>query len=154
MTKFSLFVATMAMAAVGAHAQGIYKWTDAEGNVHYEDRPSDLTQASSEMVALSSQRTSAAAVQAGVDARLERQEARAEAREAKREADQAAEEERAAAAAQAEQCTEYRQRLERMVMSRRLYKLDDAGERIYLDDAEMDQARSELQARIMEQCSG
>ena len=154
MTKFSLFVATVALAATGAHAQGIYKWTDAEGNVHYGDRPSDLTQASSETVAIASARTSAAAVQAGVEARLKRQEARAEAREAAREADKTAEEERAAATQQAEQCTEYRQRLERMIQSRRLYTLDDAGERQYLDDAAMDKARSDLQARIMEQCSG
>ena len=154
MTKFSFFIAVVAVASAGVHAQEIYKWTDAEGNVHYEDRPSDLTEASSELVAVASRRTNSAAVQAGVEARLQRQDARAEAREAAREAEQAAEEERAAAAQQAEQCVEYRQRLERMVMSRRLYKLDDAGERVYLDDAQMDEARSQLQARIMEQCSG
>ena len=154
MMKYSLLFACLAVAAAGVHAQEIYKWTDAEGNVHYEDRPSDLTEADSEMVAIASRRTNAAAVEAGVEARLKRQESRAEAREARREAEQEAEDQRAEDARQAEQCAEYRQRLERMVRSRRLYKLDDAGERIYLDDAQMDEARSKLQARIMEQCSG
>ncbi len=154
MTKFSITVALIALAGAGVHAQEIYKWTDSEGNVHYEDRPSELTEATSQLLAVRSQRTNAAAVQAGVEARLERQDARAEAREAAREAEMAAEEERAAEAQQVEQCAEYRQRLERMITSRRLYKLDDAGERIYLDDAQMDDARSQLQARIMENCSG
>ena len=154
MTKFSITLALIAVAGAGVHAQEIYKWTDSEGNVHYEDRPSELTGAASQLVAVRSQRTNAAAVQAGVEARLERQEARAEAREEALEAEKAAEEERAAEAQKVEQCAEYRQRLERMITSRRLYKLDESGERVYLDDAQMDEARSQLQARIMENCSG
>ena len=37
-------VAAMTFAA-GATANEIYKWTDENGNVHYEDRPSGATSA-------------------------------------------------------------------------------------------------------------
>ncbi|MEM9209209.1 MAG: DUF4124 domain-containing protein, partial [Pseudomonadota bacterium] len=70
MTKYSVLLASIALASAGTHAQEIYKWTDAEGNVHYEDRPTELTRAESEVVAIASRRTDSSAVQAGVEARL------------------------------------------------------------------------------------
>jgi len=34
-----LAAVTLALAAQGAGAEGVYKWTDAQGRVHFGDRP-------------------------------------------------------------------------------------------------------------------
>lgn len=135
-------------------ASDIYKWTDEDGNVHYGDRPVGALSGSAETVALTSQRTNPEAVQARVEARQERQETRSEARTAAAEAEALEAEQRAAAEQKAEQCSQYRARLETYATSRRLYKLDDNGERVYLDNSQMQTARSDLQKRIQENCSG
>jgi hypothetical protein len=146
-------LALLSLSLVGSgFANEIYKWTDENGNVHYGDRPSDGTE-QSQTITIASRRTDAGAVSAAVEARRERDAARADARTAAQEAERAAEEERQAAEEQAKRCDEYRGRLEKYVTSRRLYKLDDSGERVYLDDAEMQQARADLQQRIVENCS-
>lgn len=141
----------IAAGTVGANE--IYKWTDENGNVHYEDRPTSEMPADAQIVAVASQRTDPEVVAASIAARQERDEARAEARSARQEAERKAAEEREAAEQQAAKCDEYRARLETYVASRRLYKLGDNGERVYLDDAQMQQARNELQQRIMDSCS-
>lgn len=153
--QFVLLILVAVFAAGGsAVASEIYKWTDANGNVIYGDRPEDEVLPSVERIALASRRTDPAAVAASVEARQERDQARGEARSAREEAEQAAAEERAAAERQAEQCAEYRARLETYVTSRRLYRMNEAGEREYLDDAGMQEARAALQQRIQDQCSG
>ena len=142
------------IAAGSVGANEIYKWTDEDGNVHYGDRPTGEMPANAEMLAIASRRTDPEAVAESVAARQERDAARAEARSAREEAERKAADEREAAEQQAAKCAEYRARLETYVTSRRLYKLDDSGERVYLDDAQMQQARSDLQKRIEETCSG
>lgn len=143
-----------ALLGATSYANEIYKWTDEDGNVHYGDRPTGAAAESAETIALASRPTSSTAVRERIDSRLERQEQRAEARSAREEAEQKAAEERKAAEEKAKLCSEYRTRLEKFVTSRRLYKMDDSGERVYLDEAEMQKARSDLQARIEETCSG
>ena len=64
----------------------IYKWTDEDGNVHYEDRP---TGDDVQLVAVSSN-TDNSAVRAGIDARRAREAARADARSKRDEDEQAA----------------------------------------------------------------
>lgn len=145
-----LFVA----AAGSVGADEIYKWTDDEGNVHYGDRPVADDARSVELVAISSSRTNPTDVDAAVEARKARDEARAEARTAREEAEEKAAEERKAAEEQVEKCNQYRATLEKYVTSRRLYKLDASGERVYLDDAQMQQERSDLQKRIQDDCTG
>jgi len=147
-TGFLVFAAVALAGA--ASANEIYKWTDKDGNVHYGDRP---TADSAEMLAVVSRPTDSEAVSAAVEARRERDAARSEARNAREEARQAEEEERRAAEAQAKRCEEYRARLETYLTSRRLYKIDENGNRAFLDEAQTQQARSDLQQRIQENCS-
>lgn len=153
-TEIAVLIAAAALAASAvlpvAGASEIYKWTDTEGNVHYGDRPSGV--ASEERVAIVSQRTDNARVQAGIDARLERQAARAEARQGREAADAERAEEEQKAADRAAACAENRTRLNNYNESARLYREDENGERVYLDDSERETAKQRVQELIDEYC--
>lgn len=150
MSRCLLMIIAIVAAAGNVVAGEIYKWIDADGNVHYVDRPTgDPTE---ERVDVISNRTDNAAVRASVQARLDRQAEREEA------LNKAAEDEQSAAATQSEreqrerQCASYRERLESYLQSRRLYRENESGERVYLDEDEMMTARAELQKKIQETC--
>jgi len=148
-------VVTCAIAAMtfasGAMANEIYKWTDEDGNVHYEDRPSG--DPSEERLDIAYRRTDSSAVnnrlQARVDARTARDEARSVAAAAEKEAaDNAAVE-----AERKKTCERARARLESYVQSRRLYRTDANGERVYLDDTQRNEARQKAEEQVSEFCS-
>lgn len=145
-----LVLATTAIAFSGAVLAGeIYKWTDAEGNVHYEDRPlGDRVQ----RLNVASRSTDDAAVQASIDARREREAERNEARSKRNEEAQAAATAKAEAEQRAAKCTESRARMESYLQARRLYNENEAGEREYLDEAGVMQARQKAQDQIQKYC--
>ena len=146
--RLTVFAAALAIVVAGpALANEIYKWTDADGNVHYEDRPTG--QPTEERVALTYKRTDSAAVQARVDARRETRAARQEARSQQDEDEQTAAEQRAE---REQKCAQYRAKLETMVTSRRLYREDENGERVYLDDKQMQDARQRAEELVAEYC--
>ena len=142
----------MAMTfAGGAAANEIYRWVDAEGNVHYGDRPSGV--ATEERLQLSYARTDGSAVEARVEARREAKTARDEAKaEAEKTAQEAAEEAEIAAEQQ-KACESARASLETYRSDRRLYKADENGERVYLDDEQRQQASRRIEQRIAELCN-
>lgn len=132
----------------------IYKWVDADGNIQYGDRPSGSE--SEVQLQIASRPTDPARIQAQTTARLEQQEnAREAAREAVANEPQGPSEEelRTEARERAEKCTMYRARLEKFVQSRRLYREDADGERVYLDEAETQAARENVQHQVEEYCS-
>ncbi|MBT8089819.1 MAG: DUF4124 domain-containing protein [Gammaproteobacteria bacterium] len=137
--------------AGGAYAAGIYKWTDADGNIHYEDRPSGS--ATETRMALSYSRTDPGSVQAQkqglADSVAARQEARAKADEDAK----SAAEEAAKAADKQKKCETYRARLQTFIQSRRLYRQDENGERVYLDETETQTARQKVEELIAAHCS-
>lgn len=150
----TVLLATMIAVATGsAYASEIYRYTDADGNVHYVDRPSGLPDET--RVAIASRRTNpqaparrsdsgaqpptpAAAAQGDDVADAPKKKTRAEIRAEQRE--------------RAEKCQSYRAKLETMVTARRLYREDENGERTYLDDAQIQEARDRVQALIEETC--
>jgi hypothetical protein len=131
-------------------AGDIYKWVDAEGNVHYEDRP--LTDGA-ERVAIESRATDRAVASARASATAE---SWAERRAARRE-DRADRPSPEALRAEAEEkqrlCADSRERLQKMLTSHRLYKDDGSGERVYLDAAQIDEARATAQSQVEEHCN-
>jgi len=139
---------TLCNAAV---ANEIYKWVDDEGNVYYEDRPSGA--ATEERLDITYSRTSQSAVQNRVDAsnqaRAEREEERAAEEEAALEAAEAAAEEEA----RQQRCDSYRARLQTYLESQRLYRTDDSGERVYLNEAQTAEARARTEELIAENCN-
>lgn len=155
--RFLLGFAIIALTLCGGtfvnetRADEIYKWTDADGNVHYRDRP---TGAPNEVrLGISYSRTDQGVVQQQQKSRIDSQVARQEQRAAADEADRVAAEEAAAAAEREKQCASYRASLQRYMQSRRLYKEGTDGERTYLGDDEMMQARQRLEEHIAENCS-
>ncbi len=144
-------VAALTLIVGGAAtASEIYKWTDDEGNLHYGDRPSGA--ATEERLALSYNRTNNGAVQQRVQTRADTQAERQKARAARDEAEEAAAKEVAEAAERQQKCDTYRARLETFVQSRRLYREDADGERVYLDEQETQDARQRVEDLIAEHC--
>lgn len=133
-----------------AIAENIYKWVDADGNVHYEDRPSGAR--SVERMEISYKRTDNNAVQQRVENRLESATAKRESQAATAAEEQSAEEKRAEATERAAKCEEYRGKMQVMADSRRLYREDENGERVYLDDAGRADATKQAQGLIDEYC--
>jgi hypothetical protein len=128
----------------------IYKWVDAEGNVHFGDRPSGVE--GEEVVPIDSRPTDPAVVQQEVQAIEDWQTARAEAIAAAPKGPTA--EERAAEAADRKQkCDMYTARLETFITKRHLYRELENGERYYLTEDEMRQAEADVQAKIDEFCN-
>lgn len=142
----------VALASTGSVlASDIYKWVDADGNVHYGDRPAGQQ---SERMAIESRPTDNAAVrdqyQAGMQARVEERTAETE---AAAEAAKAAAEKRAEADERRKKCESSRATMERFVHSRRLYREDESGEREYLDEAETLATRQRVEEAVSEYCS-
>lgn len=147
MTGFAALAMTV---STGVYADDIYKWTDAEGNVYYEDRPSG--EPTEERLQFSYNRTNRAAVQSRVQTRRDsantRRAAKADAEGEKR----TAAENRAAAEERLAKCQDYRAKLKTMLESRRVYRENAAGERNYLDDAARAEARSKAEGLIKDTC--
>lgn len=150
-TQFTAATAMLALAVASiAFAGDIYKWVDEDGNVHYGDKPTGYE---SERLPIDSRPTNPARVQAQVAAQVE---ARATARET--EAAAAAEgpsdeELQAKADERAEKCDRSREILQRFVTSRRLYREDEAGERVYLDEEQTRAARQRAEDEVDEYCT-
>jgi cytochrome c553 len=147
MTGFAALAITI---SAGAMADDIYRWTDDEGNVYYEDRPSGAP--NEERLRFSYNRTNNTAVQKRIQTRHDvaatRRDAKAEAEAGK----QTAAENRAAAEARLAKCHDYRAKLKQMLESPRVYRQIDGGERTYLDDTQRAEARSKAEELINETC--
>ena len=145
-----LFTTAALVFSASAVAGEIYKWVDEDGNVHYEDRP---TGDEVERVAVVSNNTSRSSVQASIDARRAHESARADARSQKEEEQRKAEEVARITAEREQKCADSRSRMENYLQARRLYKEDENGERVYLDDEQVMEARAEAQDDIQAYCS-
>ncbi len=151
MTGFAALALAVTLAfSTDLYADEIYKWTDEEGNIHYEDRPSGSP--SEQRLQFSYNRTDSAEVQKRVQARHDMTSARQDAREEAAEKDQTRGEEQAAADQKVANCQQYRAQLKTMLESRRLYREDAAGERVYLDDSARAEARQKAEELIKENC--
>ena len=150
--RLALSCAVMAMTiASGAVANEIYKWTDENGNVYYEDRPTGA--ATEERLHMTYNRTDSSAVNQRVQAHVEARTAREEAKTAAAESQKEAAENASIAAERAQKCEKSRARLESYLQARRVYRTDENGERVYLDDTQRQEARKKAEEQISEFCS-
>jgi catalase len=152
MIRKALILFTTASVAFSAAAVAgeIYKWTDENGNVHYEDRPTgdDVVR-----VAVSSSNTDNSSVRASIEARRARQEARNDSIQKREEEEQKAAELEQITAEREKKCAESRSRMENYLQARRLYREDENGDRVYLDDSQVMEARSKAQEDIQAYCT-
>ena len=133
-----------------AFADSIYKWTDDDGNVHYGDRPSG--EPTEERMQITYARTSTSTVERQQQRYQDSAARREEARTAAAEAEQKAADDRAAADERMAKCEQTRTQLRQMLEARRVYREDDDGERVYLDDDQRAEARSRAEELIEEYC--
>lgn len=130
-----------------AHA-GVYKWVDANGQVHFGDRPP--SQASSSEVEIN-----AAPPQQDPTAR-QRREKVAEflnAQQLEREERQAVQQkERRQAQKQAELCRKYQARLKHMDSISTFYNLNEEGERVFVSESENQAIRQRYRQKVSETC--
>ena len=151
--KRKLLVLVLAGATLtsGALAGEIYKHVDEDGNVQYGDRPTGAS--GEERMAVVYTGTSSSSL----DSQSKRREAYMAEREERRTAQQEQAEADAQAAVEQEQraakCQESRSRLESYLQANRLYRQDESGERVYLDEAQIQEARQKAEDRIKEYCS-
>ena len=152
--RIVLAFAVVAMTvAGGATANEIYKWTDEDGNVYYGDRPSGAS--TEERLGITYQPTDNSVVQQRIEKRAEAKTAREEAESVAAAAQQEAADNAAAEQAREDRCDRARARLDTYVRSqdRRVYRTDENGERVYLDDAERAQAWQNAERQVSEACS-
>lgn len=137
--KFSAAVFVLAAAAATVAHADVYRFVDAQGRVQYSDR----WVPGSELIKTS--HTTHEAQQAAAQARAAEQNKlavsndRIAAEQAQEQAQQAVR--RDLAATRSEQCKAAKEKYEKSIQARRLYKVGKDGERQYLTDAEADQAR-------------
>ena len=129
----------------------IYKYVDDQGNIQYGDRPTGAD--GEERMAVVYTGTSSSSLSAQAKARESYMEAREERRTAQQEDDEA----RAQAALDRQErdarCEQSRSRLESYLQANRLYREDASGEREYLDDSQIMEARQKAEESVKEHCS-
>ena len=149
--KILVLVLSAAALATSAVAGEIYKYVDDEGNVHYLDRPTG--ESGEQRLDITYSGTSSEAVSARVQKRRDYMAALDEARSEAQSQREAEAQARAEMEARAAKCQEHRARLESYLQSRRMYRETADGEREYLDEEQMMEARRKVEEAIQETCS-
>lgn len=127
---------------------GTYRWVDENGQTHFGDRPPpdaasnevkvDTAPAGSDAAARERQQRMNDFLEQSEKERAERNEAKAR--------------EEAMAAQQEARCEALQGRLKYLKSVSRLYRVNNEGERVYVDDEENERLRREFQARVREEC--
>ena len=141
MLKALVFTVALAGLQSVAHAD-VYRWVDAQGRVQYSDRwiPG------SELVKVDKTRpdqTASAARQSADQAKLAASNARIAEQQAEQAKQQAVKQD--VANAQADQCTQAKERYQKAIQARRIFREGKDGNKEYISDAEADAYR--LKAR-------
>lgn len=150
MIRTFLVCASLLLAAGQGLADEIYRSTDAQGRVVYSDRP---PAGKAEVVKIESAPRNEAAALARTATELENLAALDQRR--KREALAKAAEKKAAenaAKQKAQRCTVARNRYLGFTEHSRIYRRNEAGERVYYSAAEIDAERIRSKQRMEEEC--
>lgn len=155
---FRALVVLAATMVLPAQAE-LYKWTDADGHVHFTDKkpessPGKVETLKAPRVTGPGGRTAENAPAAGSSNGdlLQRQKRMADILAQEREqGEQQAARKQAELAARKRKCLELRD-YRRNVEGSRLYDINDKGERVFIDDKQYDQHLRELGQAIQEAC--
>jgi hypothetical protein len=142
-----IFCLTLAMAAMGSSAAEVYRSLAADGTVIYSDRPSSID---AEPIIIATGRPATPAPRS-VTARPETFGAAATA-ESTTEPVQRDPTPAERAEDRARNCATAQERVERYYTAHRLYRTLPNGEREYLDDAAIDEARARAAADVENWC--
>lgn len=121
----------------------IYRWTDASGQVHFSEKPA----AGAEQIEVKPQ------VVERDDATRQREERTTQFYDARRQEKAQAEAKSAEAQAKrAQECKQLREQLADIQRGGRYFVTEKNGERTWIDEKEVDDARNRLSSRIAERC--
>ncbi len=141
----------LAVTAAGTALAGeIYKWTDEEGNVYFGDHPGGEEPVRLE---IESRPTDPARIRAMARARTELMAKAADENAAAKAKAPSLEEIQAKADERAQKCSTYTEKLQMYMTSRRVYREDESGERVYLNEEEMLANRERFETQVQEFCS-
>lgn len=143
-----LFWGALAFAA-HAHAE-LYKWTDAQGKVHYTDQPPTIDSQVIKHSTAGQAETTSEATQS-LDAKDQAyQKRRKESEDARAKANEEAEKTRIAS----ENCDKARKNLSALqnTENARVYSTNAAGQRVYMDDSARASAQANSQKSVSEFC--
>lgn len=136
------------LATPVAALAGTYRWVDENGQTHFGDRPP--AGAASDEVSVAPPPVDADAAARERKQRMhefleQSEKERAERNEAKARQEAAAEERQA-------RCEQLRGRLKYLKSVSKIYRINNDGERVYVDDEENERLRREFTARVQSEC--
>lgn len=147
-------------ASTLAAAGDMYRWVDAQGQVHYSDEPppagaKDVKLIRSKGVDPSEQQEADDSEEASTEPSYAEQQAAFEERQARKAEEQAkAEEEKRAAAERKKNCDAARSNYNTVTSGGRVMRINADGEREYLSDDELKQQAAEAKKSVDEWCKG
>jgi hypothetical protein len=154
MKRIALVAFVVLAAAGGAHAQ-LYKWKDASGRMQYGDRPPAGVTAEpmSRSRAVATSATAAPAAQVAAPRTPAEQEQEFRKRQLEKQ-EKAREEEKLAMETQAreENCRRAKLQLTSLESGVRQARLNDQGERIFLDDAGIEREKADARKAVSQHC--
>ena len=137
--------ALLALVSTVLHGAEVFRSTDANGNANYSDRPQG-NDAVPVFIATPRPATPAPTAPQRANSRATAATTAAEQPAAAAEPAEATAEERA------KNCSIARERLQTYTVSHRLYRTTESGEREYLNDGEIDEARARAAADVETWC--
>ena len=141
MRRYSAITASILAVslALAAHAEDIWKWVDAQGVVHYSDRP-----VPGAVLVKGNDHTDDAASQSDDQKQLQSSSQQINDQLGKDAAQRKVKQDEADV--RAEQCKEAQDRYNKIIHARRVYTTDQNGNRTYLsdDDAQKERVQAEL----------
>lgn len=144
-----LALAATALCAAGSAHAALYKWTDANGRVVYSDQPPPPNVKSETLAAPPPGNPNALKELLQKDA--ESRQRQAQRLEAEKKAEQAG----ADAQTRRTQCTQVQGQIGQLSASQELvYRYNEKGERVMLDDAARRAEREKLEAWVRDNCRG
>jgi hypothetical protein len=145
----SLIVLAIALALAPAAGAQLYKYTDKNGKTVYSDQPpADVDSKQVKGVGSNAPAAAPAASKSAVERDKDLDKARKEAREKADKQAKAGEKDREAE----QRCTQARERVAFLAEGGRIYKTDVKGERVFMDDAEIESSREKARRDMDEAC--
>ena len=146
-----VFYILIAFQSSSVFAEGIYKWTDDNGQIHYGSKPPENEQSAT---VVNMRKKSVNTIPVTSDERKRKQQnllrALIEERQIKEEAK--AENDKKEAQ-QKRQCIMARDRLKSYERSSRIYNLNEKGERVFMSDKDRDRSVAEFKRKVNEWCN-
>ena len=149
----SVSILALALSAATTVVAGVYKWTDAEGNVHYGEHPPPGSEARAMKRAAPPGEEEAERYRERWDRIIERQERSEELRREdreRREQERAEREQRALERKRS--CATARSNLHVLEQQRPVFTIDDTGERVFLGAEQRASEMARLRSFIEETC--